>query len=80
MVIVRQAQRPDTMGFDVELASGASKKDASICPHCHLILEEPHQTEEGVRLCKDCLLEIKRYYTRVCSYTQMRMRTFAVPC
>jgi hypothetical protein len=47
------------MGFDVELADPKSKKEANVCPHCRLILEEPMQTEEGVRLCKSCLLEIK---------------------
>ena len=49
------------MGYDVELANSSTKKEANICPHCRLILEEPFQTDEGVRLCKTCLHEIKGY-------------------
>jgi hypothetical protein len=47
------------MGFDVTLVDATAKKESNVCPHCHLILDTPMQTEEGIRLCKGCLEEIK---------------------
>ena len=47
------------MGYDVELVDPAAKKDASVCPHCKKILEFAMQTDEGVRLCKGCLEEVR---------------------
>ena len=48
------------MGFDVELVDPAVRKESNMCPHCRLILEEPMQTEDGVRLCRGCLLQIEK--------------------
>lgn len=71
------------MGFDVELVDKAAKKEANVCPHCKLILEEPIQTDEGIRLCKSCLQDIKRYEKglfvsyndlHTWSFSQVRMR------
>ncbi|CAI8027574.1 TNF receptor-associated factor 3 [Geodia barretti] len=47
------------MGFDVTLVDATAKKESNVCPHCHLILDTPMQTEEGIRLCKGCLEQIK---------------------
>lgn len=46
---------------DPELADPKSRKAAHCCPHCERLLREAYQTEEGVRLCKECLHEIQRY-------------------
>ena len=46
---------------DPELADPKSRKTAHCCPHCERLLREAYQTEEGVRVCKECLHEIKRY-------------------
>ena len=55
---IRQDQTKN-MGFDVTLVDASAKKESNVCPHCHLILDTPMQTEEGIRLCKGCLDEIK---------------------
>jgi hypothetical protein len=53
------ARAKQSMGFDVTLVDASAKKESNVCPHCHLILDTPLQTEEGIRLCKGCLEEIK---------------------
>jgi hypothetical protein len=66
------------MVFDVTLVDASAKKESNVCPHCHLILDTPMQTEEGIRLCKGCLEEIKMWVSRARELATAAVR--AAPC
>jgi hypothetical protein len=51
-------------GYDA-VAVGCSPKAGLSCLHCDHFLREPVQTEEGLRVCKACFAEIKRYVVPV---------------
>lgn len=46
-------------GYDI-IAANETQKSKLICPECRLVLKEPVQTEEGIRLCDSCFKDIER--------------------
>ena len=45
-------------GFNV--ATTSSTKSRLLCPECKMVLKNPVQTEEGIRLCKSCYDDIAK--------------------
>ena len=59
------SHRPDFKkmpGYNIVLSSGT--KVRLLCPECKLLLREPVQTTEGIRLCKTCYDAIARWGNR----------------
>ena len=48
-------------GFAATPVDTSTVKSGLSCPHCELLLKDPVQTEEGLRLCRSCFDEIVKY-------------------